>query len=139
MPVVRAVRVIRYPTQGSYTETELLDPTWADVERCIREMDRFGQPTVFLQCRPGNTESDCMILSGGADALHVEADTNGDWVQAVNAERGTEEVEVWTSDQGFSTQARFTWPFESVLRLAHAYFEQGILDPGIPWRSARPS
>jgi hypothetical protein len=133
MPAVRAVTVIRYPSQGPYTETESLDPTWADVERFIREMDPFGQPIVFLQKQPGYEESDCMGITGGADTFHLQVRRDGDWVEAVNVERGTEEVEVWTSDQGFSTKARFTWSLESALKLAGGYFEEGILDPGIPW------
>jgi hypothetical protein len=133
MAAVRAVSVIRYPTQGPYTTTESLDPTWADVQRWIRQMDPFGQPIVFLQHRPGDMESDCMAITGGADTFHVEAQRDGDWVQAVNADRGTEEVEVWTSDQGFTTQARFTWALESTLRLARRYFDEGALDAGIPW------
>jgi hypothetical protein len=75
-----------------------------------------------------NATSMMLVASG----RHSRGSTNGDWVHAVNAERGTEAVEVWTSDQGFSTQARFTWPFESVLRLARAYFEEGYSIRGSP-------
>jgi hypothetical protein len=96
-------------------------------------MDPFGQPIVFLQQRPGDSESDCMAINGGADTFHVQVARDGDWAQAVNAERGTEEVEVWTSDQGFTTEARFTWSLDSTLKLARRYFEDGVLDPGIPW------
>jgi hypothetical protein len=96
-------------------------------------MHAYAQPSVFLQHRPGDTESDCMGLNGGADAIHVQGQRDEYWVQAVNVERGTEEVEVWTSDQGFVTQARFTWPLEAALRLVRKYFDEGVLDDSGPW------
>jgi hypothetical protein len=133
MAAVRAISVIRYPAHGPYTTEELLGPTWADVERHMREMDPFSQPIVFLQQRPGETGCDCMSINGGGDTFHVSAQRDGDWLQAVNVDRGSKEVEVWTSDQGFATQARFTWSLESALKWARKYFDQGVLDPTIPW------
>jgi hypothetical protein len=133
MGAVRAISVIRYPASGPWTKDESLDPTWADVEGHIRQMHPFAQPIVFLQQRQDDTESDCMAINGGAAAFHVQALRQGKWLQAVNVERGTEEVEVWTSDQGFTTQARFTWSLESTLKLARKYFDEAALDDTVPW------
>jgi hypothetical protein len=133
MPAVRAISIIRYPDRGPWTQEECVGPPWSEVERHIREMHPFSQPIVFLQQRPGDSESDCMGLNGGADIFHVQGLRDGAWLQAINVERGSEEVEVWTSDQGFATQARFTWSVDSALKLARTYFEEGVLDDSVPW------
>ena len=99
-------------------------------------MDRYEKPMLWLCQEAGNGESDAMAITGGEDVYHAQiADSNGRWVQALNPSRGTECMNVWTSDQGFSPEARFTWNLEETLEIARWYLERGTPLPEIHWSS----
>jgi hypothetical protein len=47
---------------------------------------------------------------------------------------GTNRIDIWTSDQGFSPQERnICYDFDAVLRAARHYYETGELDPLMEW------
>ncbi len=73
-------------------------------------------------------ERNLMTVLGGNDLFHVSiADTHGDYLEAVDPAKVDESdfVDVWTSDQGFSTLTCNTWNLVETLRIAKLFFDAG--------------
>jgi hypothetical protein len=132
---IQALDVIRYPRdQTPHTTETLLEPTWERLEHELQTMDRYEKPILWLCQRVGIGDSDALAVTGGEGAYHLQiADENSDWLQAVNPARSSEQVELWTSDQGFAPEARFTWDLNQTLEIVRWYFEHGTAHPEITW------
>ncbi len=51
-----------------------------------------------------------------------------------NENPGSDEIiNVWTSDQGFSCEQRFTWPLTTAKQIIKHYFDTGELHPDFEW------
>lgn len=118
---------------GTPSNEEIEEPTWEKLEHEIRTMDPYEKPIIWITVG-GDTESDCMAITGGGGVYHLQfSNGDGDWHQAVNPSRGDAEVEVWTSDQGFTTAEKFTWSIEDALRIAKVFWERQEPAPGVDW------
>ena len=52
----------------------------------------------------------------------------------VNRDGGDEEIQVWTSDQGFADEGRYIChDVEMVVRVARYFFDHRDFDPGVAW------
>lgn len=129
------VRVTRYSRKtGRSSNEEIEEPTWEKLEREIRTMDPFEKPIIFITTAEDDTESDCMAITGGDGMYHLQiSDANAEWHEAVNLSRGDTEIEVWTSDQGFTTAERFTWSTEDALRIAKFFWQEQKPSPDTKW------
>ena len=131
----RSIRVTRYSRRtGQPKDEDIKDPSWSIVEREIHTMDPFEKPIVFLMTSDDNTETECMAITGGGDFYHLQiSDSDGRWEEAVNPGRGGREIEVWTSDQGFTTEERNTWAVEDALRIARFFWDEQKPSPDVKW------
>ena len=131
----RSIQIERYSRRtGKGTSEDIKEPLWSHVEREIRSMDRFEKPIIFLLNFDDNTETDCMAITGGNGIYHLQvADEEGSWQEAVNSRGGDREIEIWTSDQGMTTQQRFTWDTEEAVRIAKYYWEEQEPSPEVKW------
>jgi len=135
MPI-DAIHVMRYPRDGGHFTTEVIErPAWDIVERELRSMHNWEKPILWLRQNREVGDSNCLAVCGGCAIYHVQiADKAGDWKQALDPEGSEEEIEVWLSDQGFATAAKFTWPVEKALELVRWYFDHGSAHPHYSWQ-----
>jgi hypothetical protein len=136
MSFVRALEVTRYTRDNKpYITETLLEPTWDVLEHHLGTMDRYEKPILWLCQTAGVGDSNAMAINGGQDVYHIQiADSNFEWSFAVNPLNSSDEVEVWTSDQGFTTQARFTWNLEQALEIVRWYFVNGTPLSSVLWQ-----
>ena len=132
---VHAIHISHYSRKtGELRGEDISDPSWQIVEREIRTMDRYTKPLIFLMTAEDDTESDCMAITGGGDFCHLQiSDSDGRWQEAVNPGRGSREIEVWTSDQGFTTEERYTWSIEDAIRIAKFFWDEERPSPDVEW------
>lgn len=79
---------------------------------------------------------DCLTIMGGGGVYHPGLSA-GEYqqLQLFDPNKGTHEVAVWTSDQGFETQERYvTYDRELVLRIAGYFGETGEALPEANWQ-----
>jgi hypothetical protein len=134
--MIESLEITRYTRDKKpYTIESILEPSWALLKRELRTMDTYEKPILWLCLEAGNGESDSMVINGGNGVYHVQiVDSTFNWVQATNPEGSSELVQVWTSDQGFETEAKFTWDLEKTLEMVRWYFEHGEAHPGFVWQ-----
>ena len=101
-------------------------------------MDRQGRPLLFLCKKVGDHSRDVMEVMGGDGLYFIEAtDDRGFWYTAYNPGGGSHRVEIWTSDQGHSVEAKYTWPFEDAQAVIEYYFLRGAMLPAYDWKSVK--
>ncbi len=99
------------------------DPSWVDVEGAIRKMDNYYFPIVELHCDFGDDESVFLIIGGsGRWAL---LNLSGEW-EYENPEGLDDDIELWKSDQGYSSKEKNTLvDIEKVLNIIRMFFKTG--------------
>jgi hypothetical protein len=134
--MIGSVDVVRYTRDDKpYTTETVLEPSWDFLEQELRTMDNFEKPILWLCLEAGNGERDAMAINGGNGVYHVQiVDSDFNWTHATNVEGSSEMVQVWTSDQGFETEAKFTWGLENMLEMVRWYFEHGEPHPNFVWQ-----
>jgi hypothetical protein len=110
-------------------------PAWADIETAIRRLDRFHYPSATLRLLEDVTDDQQLEVMGGEGVYWVAASIEG-YTQRrlVNPAGGSQEIAVWTSDQGFADEERFiSRDLELVLRVARHFAMHAAFDPAAPW------
>ena len=133
---IDALNVTMYPRDGGpfKTTTHLL-PGWEIVEHELRSMDNWEKPILWLHQNRSVGDSGCLAVCGGSGVYHIQvADTGGDWREAIDSSGSEEQVDVWLSDQGFTTARKLAWPIENAIELVRWYFEHGSPHPNYTWR-----
>jgi hypothetical protein len=97
-------------------------------------MDPFRFPIVFLLL-DDDVDDEWLEILGGEGAYWVAASTRGTCQRRLlNPSGGSDEVAVWTSDQGFSDESRFVHnSLDTVLDVARHWFHYGTFHPAYPW------
>jgi len=74
-------------------------------------------------------------IMGGEGRFWVAASIKGYTQRRLtNPSGSTEEIDVWTSDQGFADEARFiSYDIDEVLRVARHFAEHADFDPTATW------
>ncbi|HEX3355388.1 MAG TPA: hypothetical protein VHS31_00305 [Tepidisphaeraceae bacterium] len=135
MSCVDSIKIVHYPRDGGpYTTDTILQPSWDILERELRSMHNWEKPNLFLDQDREVPGRNCMGICGGSGVYHVQiADDRACWQQAFNPEGLNDEVDVWLSDQGFATKAKFTWPVEDAVKLVRWYYDHGTPHPSYSW------
>jgi hypothetical protein len=121
-----------YTSSYSWHNKTINNPAWETVKQTILQMDKFYRPIVVLVLENANT----LWLNGDKDAWHIQkyeakTDTHS---EAVNPYGDDTPVEVWTSDQGFSTTWRHAFSdSEKVLEIANYFYDTGEFPPFLTW------
>ena len=128
---------IEYPEVGPSRARRMTDPTWADVESSVRKLDGDRFPTVglFLDKEAAANDVPDFELLGGKNGYVVTArPPEGGEFYYRNDLAGSEEVEVWVSDQGFACPRFMVCPdVDRVVAATRCFFETGKLLKGFPW------
>ncbi len=138
--LITQLEVIVYPQPGYRWHEELTDdPDWQEIEAAIRRLDRHEYPFLELYLAPGNGSvvHHLNIIGGkgeygltGFDERHHERFRFRD----PSRPKGSDRIEIWTSDQGAAFQATYLCnDLAVVLRIAKHFAETGNLDPSVIW------
>jgi hypothetical protein len=135
MAMIESLEITRYSRDGtSYTIESVAEPSWDVLEDALQTMDRFTKPLLCLCLYEGDGESDCMMINGGDGVYHLQiANSEFEWCSAVDPNGPIDIVKVWTSDQGFEAEAKFTWDLLSAQKIVRWYFDNGEPHPDFAW------
>jgi hypothetical protein len=131
------LHIIEYPPSGPWRAVRKPDPSWSEVESAIRQMegDRFPHIDLFLEPDPAKDNVPDFELLGGKSAGYVVTARPevGEFYYRDPAGR-SEDVTVWTSDQGFSCPAFMVCTdAERVIVATRHFYETGQLLEDFPW------
>lgn len=134
MEMIRRLDITRYEEDGWTHATEtVIDPTWERVSKELTSMDNIRKPILWMAKNPDQTDSEVMAINGGSGVFHIQIEEADDWFEAYDPSGSIDEIEVWKSDQGFSTQIRKTWDLESALEIVAHYFQNGTKTLNCAW------
>ena len=137
MPV-RCLTIIDYGETGQVWHfVKSHNPTWEEIVTSIYRLDKFRYPWVWLFIGDEDEDAsvDCLTVMGG-DGVYWVGLTAGkyDQLRLFDPTKSTQEVEVWTSDQGFADQEVYlTYDIDLVLRVAKYFGETGEPLPEAIW------
>jgi len=134
----RCLTFVVYSENGSEWHFEKIrNPGWDDVVSSIRRLDKFRYPWVwlFIGDEEEDASVDCLTVMGGEGAYWLGLTAgNYEQLRLFDKDKGTEEVELWTSDQGFADmECHVTSDVDLVLRIAKYFGETGKPLPEANW------
>ncbi len=124
-----------YTAQFAWHEEIVRNPAWHAIESAIRELHPFHHPWIWLRLTDEEDDDDYMTVMGG-DGLYWLAVTAGphDQRRLFNVDRGSHEVPVWTSDQGFADyEFHTTDRIDDAIAAASYFCEHADCDPNLSW------
>lgn len=133
--LVKRLDVAHYEDAWNSRLSCVRDPSWMQIEEAIRRLDRFHYPWVWLRLTEEETDCDYLTVMGGEGAYWI-ALTSGehDQLRLFDPEKSGREVELWTSDQGFSDhEFHVAYDLELVLQVARYFIETGQPLPAATW------
>lgn len=135
---VRCLSVVEYDETGCGWHSEKIrNPAWDDILVSVHRLDKFRYPSVWLFIGENDDDmtSDCLTIMGG-DGVYWVALSAGkhDQLRLFDPDKSSEEVDLWTSDQGFADyEFRTTNDIELALRIAKHFGETGEPLPEASW------
>ncbi len=113
------------------------NPTWDEIVVSVHRLDKCRYPWVWLFTGDNNEDVtiDCLTIMGGNGVYWVGLSA-GKHVQLrlFDPEKRNQDVDLWTSDQGFSDyEFHVTYDIELVLRIARHFGETGEPLPEATW------
>lgn len=137
MPV-RCLSYVQYGETGWGWHLEKThDPTWDDILVSVYQLDKFCYPWLWLFIGENDEDPtiDCLTIMGG-DGVYWVALSAGkhDQLRLFDPEKSSNEIDLWTSDQGSSDyEFHTTSDIELVLRIAKHFGETGEPLPEATW------
>jgi len=127
MPV-RCLSFVEYDETGWGWQLEKIrEPTWDDVLVSVHRLDKFRYPWVWLFISDNDEDAtlDCLTILGGDDVYWVALSAGiYDQLRLFDSNKSSNEVDLWTSDQGFADyEFHTTSDIELVLRIAKHFAE----------------
>jgi hypothetical protein len=135
--LIRRLDYCHYSTAWRWNSEVVRDPTWPQIEEAIRRLDRFHYPWVWLRLTEEQSDDNYMTVMGGDGAYWLSISVGGyDQRRVFYPEQGSDEVQVWTSDQGFADdRSHICFDLDAVLKAARCFAERGDFDPSLPWEA----
>jgi hypothetical protein len=135
------LHVVNYAGRYKTSSRDVAHPTWDEVETAIRRLDQFTWPFVWLLLGEGKDwgameEEGFLSIIGGNGKYSVEGATPSEGGKRLCLSKQSREklVDVWLSDQGFSTEEMFVcYELETVLRVARYFGVRRQFDPTVEW------
>ena len=136
---VKCLTIVVYETRWDWHFEKTFNPTWHEIIASIDRLDKFRYPWVwlFVGDETENSTVDCLTIMGG-DGVYWLALSAGryDQLRLFDPNKGSHEIDVWTSDQGFADEEKpVTYDRELVLRIARHFGETGEPLPEGVWES----
>ena len=132
--MIEKLELTIYEKDGwTHSIQESVNPDWDSVEQALRAMDKFSRPLLWLFKNQEIPDADLLTVCGGSGVYHVQVEEDESWYEAIDPSGSVDNVEVWLSDQGFSTEKRKTWKFKQARDLVKYYFTTGKRNPKYEW------
>lgn len=145
---VRTLEMWPYESNGRRLKPVKIDePTWAEIEAAIRQLDGLKHPILFLWA---NADPALQMMDEFSERLEVLGGAGVYWVagtfqgyfqrQLLDPTAGLEDVELYppSIEQGFGAPARhITRDVAQVLEVSRYYADQGGFDPSASWEDDR--
>ena len=137
--MIQQLLVTEYPSEPGPSRTEVFDePDFDLVLQKLHLMDRHFRPLLFLCKRAGDHGNDAMQVEGGNGLYFIQAtDDLGFWHTPYDTAGGSHRIAIWTSDQGNSVEARYTWQFQDTRTIVEYYFRSGGMLFTYDWKSVK--
>ena len=139
---VRCLTIVIYDETGwDWHLEKTFNPSWDAIVAAIGRLDKFRYPWVWLFIGDEDEDAsvECLTIMGG-DGVYWLALTAGKYEQLrlFDPNKGSREVQVWTSDQGFADEEMYvTYDKELVLRIAEYFGKTGEPFPEAQWEPVR--
>ena len=137
MPVRCLSFVVYGETGGGWHMEKVANPTWDEIVASVHRLDKFRYPWVLLFIGDNDEDAtvDCLTIMGGEGVYWVALSAGKhDQLRLFDPDRGSKEVDLWTSDQGFSDyEFHVTYDIELVLRIAKHFGETSEPLPQATW------
>jgi hypothetical protein len=138
------MHVIVYPPDNSPYRTDVIkSPNWSQIESAIRRLDKDEFPFIWIYrgdvAKEGNMPD--LNIMGGTGDYYISAYFDGYWERCYfnEAQDEGDEVCVWESDQGFSTEPqRVCHDIEMILKTVRYFVDHLDFDPNFPWEKQTP-
>lgn len=133
--LIKRLDVPHYHDAWNWEMEVVSAPGWEQIEAAIRRLDRFHYPWVWLRLTEDEGNTDCLTVMGGSGAYWV-ALTAGehDQLRLFDPEKSSRDVELWTSDQGYSDhEFHVTDDIALILEVARHFAETGRPLPSTDW------
>jgi hypothetical protein len=141
MPVLCLTFVVYGETGRDWHLEKVANPTWDRIVEAVHRLDRFRYPWVwlFIGSEDEDATVDCLTIMGGEGVYWIGLSAgNYDQLRLFDPGKGQQEVDLWTSDQGFADRAcHVTSDVDLVLRIAKHFGETGQPLPEASWESHR--
>ena len=124
-----------YADGAPYRVERSRNPDWPSIESAVRALHPFHRPSIWLYLTEDKDDDDFMTIMGGNGRYWLDVTTGPhNHRRLFNVERGSQEVPVQTSDQGFS-QCEFhtTDRIEDVLAAVQFFCEHAECEPHLTW------
>lgn len=107
---IRCLTIVVYDESGKDWHFEkTINPTWDEIVVSIDRLDKFRYPWVWLFVGDETEDAsvDCLTIIGG-DGVYWLGLSAGRYEQLrlFDPTKGSREVQLWTSDQGFADEER---------------------------------
>ncbi len=123
-PKTVVLEITRYPTDRRATEvSQIRDPSWGQIERSIRNLDRDALPSLRLWA--GEVEQAPALDVIGGKGQYVLRELGDGWIY-YDPSQGEEEIEVSQSIPGHCYPAYYVCgDLQRVLQIVRHYYEAG--------------
>lgn len=112
------------------SEPEVLEPNWKDIETAIRRLDAKIYTMVWLVA----DDADTLLIGGGPNQFVMIAFLDEDsHVTAQDESKSPGQVELTIGGQTGIHDNRIVWNLETVLKCAHLFWKDNILNDSIAW------
>jgi len=137
----KVLSFVVYKSHWEWRHEDISLPTWEQIEAAIRRLDKFHYPFIYLWPTLHDSEHECtegrewFCVVGGKGEYWFAATIGDRWENHyLNPAAGDQEVDLWTSDQGFAARDRHVCRDpDIVLRATRYYAEHGVYDPSVCW------
>jgi len=138
----RVLTTVVYDESGKHWHfVKTRNPTWEQIIASIDRLNKFRYPWVWLFIGDEDEDAsvDCLTIMGGEGVYWVGLSAGKyEQLRLFDPNKGSHEVQLWTSDQGFADQEIYvTYDRELVLRIAKYFGETGEPLPEAPWELSR--
>jgi hypothetical protein len=130
--------LFRYDDAGcKCVKSHLIEPIWEDVERAVRQLNKFQFPFVWFfrsADAAGDQIPDFEIMGGDGDYALAATDEYGVHRRAKFPTHSHRQIGIWISDQGCEMEEKFVChDINFVLQVLRRYAESGQIEANIIW------
>ncbi|MDH5730135.1 MAG: hypothetical protein OEZ58_14160 [Gammaproteobacteria bacterium] len=132
--MIEKMHMTNYEDDGWTNSTlEFLNPNWDVVLDRLKSMHNYSRPDLWLLKYKDIPDSYLLAVNGGSGIYHIQVNDGVYYHEAIDPSGSNEEVDIWLSDQGFSTEKRKTWNLEKAIEMVEYYFNFGEMNPNYEW------